>query len=242
MPEEWEVKLNMAAQQGKTAKDRFLEDQFEKVLTDLGQELLPEDRVVAEAFLKTSRHIGIEELVQLAQAWQSSIDETYVRRTMRLLCDLGIAQPVRLDDKVVYEHLHLDQHHDHMICVRCGRIWEFANPVIEDEQLNACDRAGFRPLMHKLEIRGICSECAEKLPSTRSLATCLPGEEVVVAQILGGRAMSHRLMAMGLAPGTPIRVLTSDGPVTVEIRGSRLALGRGQACRIMVQQRNEVGP
>ncbi len=155
---------------------------------------------------------------------------------MRLLCDLGIAQKVRLGERIVYEHLHLQHHHDHMICIRCGRITEFENPRIEQEQLAACEQAGFRPLLHRLEIRGLCNDCAASLPPTQPLVSCLPGEDVEIAQVLGGKGMSHRLYAMGLVPGAKVRLLAAEGPVAIQLGNSRVALGRGQAARVIVHR------
>jgi Fur family ferric uptake transcriptional regulator len=164
------------------------------------------------------------------------IDIPHIRRAMRLLCELGVAQHVSLDGVGLYEHLHLDNHHDHLVCVRCGRILEFMEVTIESAQEDVCRRHGFVPLMHKLEIRGVCSDCAESMPPTRSLASCLAGERVEIAEVLGGRGIRQRLTDMGLTRGTPVTVLTSEGPVTLDVRGGRLAVGRNEATRIIVRK------
>jgi Fur family ferric uptake transcriptional regulator len=153
-----------------------------------------------------------------------------------MLCDLGIAQPIRLDGQVYYEHLHLDNHHDHLVCVRCGSIVEFMDPGIEALQRDACQTQGFTPLMHKLEIRGVCRECAAALPVTRSLSACMRGETVEVAEVLGGHALKHRLLAMGLTRGTAVTLLCGDGPVVLDVRGTRTALGRGEAAKVIVRK------
>jgi Fe2+ transport system protein FeoA len=54
----------------------------------------------------------------------------------------------------------------------------------------------------------------------------------------GGRGLLKRLMDMGLTPGTKVTVVKSApfrGPIEVSVRGSRLALGRGMAARILVE-------
>ncbi len=221
------------------SKNAYLKEQFQKALTDTGYELLPEDEVIAEAFLNTEEHVSLEDLVEMVKDQCPEIDTTFARRTMRLLCDLGIAQQVRLNDRMVYEHLHLSLHHDHMICVRCGKIEEFKSSLIEQAQRDECKAKGIKPLMHKLEIRGICQACSAESPATRPLSSCLGGERVQVDHVLGGHGMRQRLMAMGLVSGTPMRVLSNQGPVTVEIRNSRVALGRGQASRVIVKNSEE---
>ena len=71
------------------------------------------------------------------------------------------------------------------------------------------------------------------------LAMARPGEVVTVVDVRAGRGLTGRLAAMGLLPGTQIRVINSQmpGPLIIDLRGSRLALGRGVAQKIMVTGR-----
>ncbi len=219
--------------------NQHLRRQFGHVLRELGQELLPEDGLIASVFLSTDTHMTLEELHELVRQKHPEIDLSHVNRTMRLLCDLAIAQKLRIKDRAVYEHLHLDNHHDHFVCVRCGCITEFVDPTIEARQEELARLNGFTPLMHKMEIRGICAKCAGNIPATRALATCLVGELVEIVEVLGGRQMKERLGSMGLLRGTKARVLSADGPITLDVRGSRLAIGRQQAAKIIIRHPGE---
>ena len=69
------------------------------------------------------------------------------------------------------------------------------------------------------------------------LAMINPSEEVTVAEIRGGRGLVQRLSDMGLTPGTKLKVINSQmpGPVLIDLRGSRLALGHGVALKVMVE-------
>ncbi len=62
------------------------------------------------------------------------------------------------------------------------------------------------------------------------------GESVQVAAIRAGWGLQRRLADMGLTPGVRVKVINSQGrgPVVLDIRGSRLALGHGIAHKIMV--------
>lgn len=211
-----------------------LNEQLTLVMKDLGQELLPEDEQVAAAFLETEGHVSLDDLVRILAERGTPQDASLAARTMRLLCDLGIAQQVRLRGTSFFEHLHLDYHHDHLVCVRCGKIIEFVESAIERKQRRVCQRYGFTPLMHRLEIRGVCAECAATVPATRPLCACLAGETVQVLEVLGGQGIRQRLMELGLTRGTEVTVLRADGPVTLDLRGSRLALGRNEAAKIQV--------
>ncbi len=58
----------------------------------------------------------------------------------------------------------LDQgeHHDHMLCITCGRVEEFLDETIEDRQKAIAKKAGFRITDHSLYIYGVCPECQKQ--------------------------------------------------------------------------------
>jgi len=70
------------------------------------------------------------------------------------------------------------------------------------------------------------------------LAMVTPGELVTVTEVRGGWGLQRRLADMGLIPGVQIRVMNSQapGPVLINLRGSRVALGRGIAQKIAVKK------
>lgn len=55
--------------------------------------------------------------------------------------------------------LNKGDHHDHILCLKCNRIEEFADPVIEERQAEIAKRAGFTMTDHSLYIYGICASC-----------------------------------------------------------------------------------
>jgi len=63
-----------------------------------------------------------------------------------------------------------------------------------------------------------------------------PGERGRVTAVHGGRGLNHRLAEMGLSVGTEVVLVRfGGGPVVVNVRGTRLMLGRGMAHRINVE-------
>ena len=74
--------------------------------------------------------------------------------------------------------------------------------------------------------------------STRKILTDLiKGEQATVLSFKGGRAVYNRLTSLGFTPGAQINVIQNygRGPLIVTVRGSRVALGRGEAQKIIVQ-------
>ncbi len=63
------------------------------------------------------------------------------------------------------------------------------------------------------------------------------GEEVTLIDIRGGRGVRSKLYSMGLVPGVNLRILSRNGsgPLMIEVKDSRLAIGRGIAEKIIVE-------
>lgn len=62
------------------------------------------------------------------------------------------------------------------------------------------------------------------------------GKRARVIDIFGGRGIVRKLMEMGLSPGSEVLVLKNSlGPMIIEVRGVKLALGRGLASRVLVE-------
>ena len=68
------------------------------------------------------------------------------------------------------------------------------------------------------------------------LADMSMGSEALIHSFMGGRNFKARLAALGFTPGAPVTIMRNHGfgPMIVSIRGARIALGRGEARRILV--------
>ena len=199
-----------------------------------------EDRFkVLEAFLQTEKHVTVEEVYQMLKDNGWDLDPEFVRETLQLMCRFGFAQRGRFDNGVIlYEHRHLGQHHDHMICTKCRKIIEFKEDQIEQLQIKIAADQGFHMLQHKLEIYGICSDCLKDRIQLMPLTLAKPGEQLVISEIRGGTGSKMRLLTMGLRKGNRIEVISNNGQGQLAVAADlkRYVLGRGLAEKIMVEQ------
>ena len=113
------------------------------------------------AFLSAQGHITSDEIFQAVHKDFPSIGYTTVYRTMKLLVEAGLAQSHHFDDGVVRYEIEHD-HHDHLVCVKCGKIIEFECKMIEDVQEQVASRYNFRVLRHRHELYGHCESCGEE--------------------------------------------------------------------------------
>ena len=88
---------------------------------------------ILEVFLEATGHITSDELYTSVRDLHPNIGYTTVYRTMKLLCEAGLASERHFDDGITrYEIAH--EHHDHLVCVKCGKIIEFECAMIENTQ------------------------------------------------------------------------------------------------------------
>ncbi len=133
---------------------------FDAFIESKGLRHTPQREKILDIFLSTERHLSTEELYKIVKRQDRSIGYTTVYRTMKLLSDSGLCGEIDFGDGVLrYEHKYGHEHHDHLICVKCGRFIEVLNPNIEKLQDAMAKTRGFTPERHKLEIFGICKKC-----------------------------------------------------------------------------------
>ncbi len=113
---------------------------------------------ILEIFLESRGHITSEDLARKVRERHARIGYTTVYRTLKILCEAGLASERHFDDGATrYETK--QKHHDHLVCVGCRRIIEFESATIETAQQEVATRHGFQLLRHRHELYGYCSEC-----------------------------------------------------------------------------------
>lgn len=113
---------------------------------------------ILDAFLTAQGHVTSESLHQKVREEHPNIGFTTVYRTMKLLCEAGLAIERHFDDGITRYEIQ-QEHHDHLVCIRCGKIIEFECSMIERTQLEIADRYHFQILRHRHELYGHCERC-----------------------------------------------------------------------------------
>lgn len=212
--------------------------QFESLMRQMNMDRLGERLKVVDLFLNSEEHLS-------AKGWQDhlkgsgvDLELSFIAETLNLLTKLGLANQRRfMDGPSRYEHRHLNEHHDHLICTRCGSIKEFHHPQLEELQDRIVEQMGFHPLRHRLQVYGLCQKCLAARAPAMPLSLATAGERVRVERIGGGEKARKNLNDLGINVGTELVVISSNGgPLVVAVKGTRIALGRGAAQKVMVSQ------
>ena len=136
---------------------------FEQALRERGLKSTSQRDDIARAFFGAAEHLSVEELHGAVKKVNARVGYATVYRTLKLLKECGLAAERHFDDgQARYEPTEdEEQHHDHIICERCGKIVEFNSEEIEKLQERIARFLGFVVSRHRMELYGICAECRE---------------------------------------------------------------------------------
>ena len=130
-------------------------DRIEKLCVDKGMRMTDQRRVVARVLSEARDHPDVEELYRRAHEVDPHISIATVYRTVRLFEEAGIIERHDFrDGRSRYEEAP-DQHHDHLIDMRTGKVIEFMDEEIEALQNAIARRLGFKLVDHRLELYGV---------------------------------------------------------------------------------------
>lgn len=116
---------------------------------------------VLRAIFAHERHFAVDDIQMEMRRRGRSASRATIYRTLALLSESGlIREAVRGNGYTHYEHVHEAEHHDHLLCVRCGAVVEFVCTEIERLQEDICRRHGFTAHTHAHQINGLCRRCA----------------------------------------------------------------------------------
>jgi len=137
------------------AKDIFLSYVKKKGLRNTKQR-----KEILDTFLSADGHITIDDLYATVKKRDPEIGYATVHRNLKLMCESGLADEIKIGNKKArYEQKYGHEHHDHLICLKCGRFIEVNDERIERLQDKLADANDFIPRRHKLEIYGLCKKC-----------------------------------------------------------------------------------
>ena len=108
------------------------------------------------------RHLSAEDVFRILVQEGSEIGLATVYRVLTQFEQAGLLERHFFESgKAVFE-INRGKHHDHLVCVECGKVEEFFDPEIEKRQNAVAEERGFTIQDHALYIYGNCAECGTK--------------------------------------------------------------------------------
>ena len=120
-----------------------------------GMRMTDQRRVIAQVMEQASDHPDVEELYRRASAIDARISLSTVYRTLNLFEEAGLVTKHDFKDgRARFEPIP-DEHHDHLIDIRSGKVIEFRNEEIEAIQELIAKRLGYKLVDHRLELYAV---------------------------------------------------------------------------------------
>lgn len=130
------------------------------LLTDL--KLTRPREVIVKKILsaKIGDHFTADQLWEQLRKRHKRVSKATVYRTLNLLLEKKVVEEHDFGrGEKYYERMVERPHHDHLICIHCGKIIEFENPAIERLQKEVAHKENFSISYHSHKLFGACSQC-----------------------------------------------------------------------------------
>lgn len=120
-------------------------------------------QTILELLANRDDHITAEELHRIVSDQDRTVSPATVYRTVNMLVEMGVVSKRNFGaSSASFEWNLTKQHHDHLVCIRCGEILEFENERIEVLQEEIAATYGFSLSHHRLDLYGTCPKCRKK--------------------------------------------------------------------------------
>jgi Fur family transcriptional regulator, ferric uptake regulator len=106
------------------------------------------------------RHMSAEDIYKALLEMEDDIGLATVYRVLTQFETAGLVIRHHFEGGHSVFELDAGEHHDHLVCVKCGKVEEFLDPIIEERQLEIAKRMNFQMTDHSLNIYGICQACS----------------------------------------------------------------------------------
>ena len=107
-------------------------------------------------------HLSAEDVYRILLESSEDIGLATVYRVLTQFEEAGLV--IRHNFEGGHSVFELDhgKHHDHLVCIKCGKVEEFVDRVIEERQEYVAQQAGYTITDHSLNIYGVCATCSKK--------------------------------------------------------------------------------
>jgi Fur family ferric uptake transcriptional regulator len=120
---------------------------------------LPRLKILEVLEKSPNHHLSAEDIYRVLIEQNEEVGVATIYRVLSQFEESGIVQKLNFENnQAVYELCGLE-HHDHLVCVKCNKIIEFQDDVIEQHQLQIAKKYGFELTDHSLYLYGLCKNC-----------------------------------------------------------------------------------
>jgi len=128
-------------------------------LREEGHRLTPQRLAILKVIKGNHRHMTVSEVLEQLQAQYPTITVPTVYRNLQWLADCGVVAETDLGEGCrIYEYI-ADNHHHHLVCLRCRRVVDVPDALLNPLRQTIQEQYGFAPCLEHIGLFGICPAC-----------------------------------------------------------------------------------
>ncbi|MEM8571480.1 MAG: Fur family transcriptional regulator [Pseudomonadota bacterium] len=132
--------------------DDFYSSEGDALLKDADLRITRPRQVIARILVEASDHPDAEQVWARAREYDDTISQATAYRTLAVLTEKGLLRTHTFDGSSTRYELAEQPHHDHLIDVETGEVWEFVSREIERLQKRVAEEHGYEIVAHRLEL------------------------------------------------------------------------------------------
>ncbi|KTC65254.1 ferric uptake regulation protein (plasmid) [Legionella adelaidensis] len=131
-----------------------------KQLKDAGLKItMPRVKILQILEQAKDHHLSAEDVYKALLDQGVDVGLATVYRVLAQFEEAGLINRLNFEGGYSVFELSHGHHHDHLVCIKCGRVEEFVDEIIENRQKLIAEKAHFQMTYHALNIYGVCPRC-----------------------------------------------------------------------------------
>ncbi|HEY4731714.1 MAG TPA: ferric iron uptake transcriptional regulator [Gammaproteobacteria bacterium] len=123
---------------------------------------LPRIRILQILESSGKRHMSAEDVYKMLLEIGEDVGLATVYRVLTQFEAAGLLDRHHFEEGHSVFEIHEGEHHDHILCIKCGRVDEFVDDMIEQRQQAIAEKTGYQLTNHSLYLYGICKKCQKE--------------------------------------------------------------------------------
>jgi Fur family ferric uptake transcriptional regulator len=138
-------------------------ERFRRHLRDQHLPVTRQRDLIAQTVLTSDEHLSVETIQRRLKDQGERVGTATIYRTLDVLVRSGLVRAHDFGEGFKrYEPMPQQAHHEHLICLRCGKVVEFQNDRLERMLPIIADEHAFQHQRHRVEVYGLCRECRRR--------------------------------------------------------------------------------
>lgn len=130
-----------------------------------GVRITPQRHAILAYLMESMTHPTADEIYRALEPTFPSMSVATVYNNLKMFIEAGLVRELTYGDSSSRFDANVSDHY-HAICERCGKIADFAMPSLGEVEQRAAERTGYHVHGHRMEVYGVCQECAKQAQYT----------------------------------------------------------------------------